>query len=73
MPRKPGNLAPAWRDCTSLGQGILVDAARFSACDPQQFTRPGFPVHFHDYRGGLGTVTVEKHCMGNVNWRERVD
>jgi glucosamine-6-phosphate deaminase len=41
-------VAPEWWDYTTLDREILDDAARLSADDLQQLSRPGFRVVFHD-------------------------
>jgi glucosamine-6-phosphate deaminase len=41
-------VAPDWWDFTTLDAEILRDAARLSAKDIQELSRPGFQVHFYD-------------------------
>jgi glucosamine-6-phosphate deaminase len=48
MSRPLSKLAPDWWDYTTLDPEILRDAARLTAKDLQQLSRPGFTVHFYD-------------------------
>jgi glucosamine-6-phosphate deaminase len=48
MPRKISSIAPDWWDYTTLEPGLLNDAARLSAEDLLQLSRPGFQVVFYD-------------------------
>jgi len=48
MPRRISKLAPAWWDYTTLDQSILDDAAKLTAQDLVQLTRPGFKVSIYD-------------------------
>ena len=48
MPRPASRLAEGWWDYTTLDADILNDAARLSACDLEQLTRPGFRVRIYD-------------------------
>jgi glucosamine-6-phosphate deaminase len=48
MPRKRSCVAPAWWDYTTLDDDLLADAARLSADDLFQLSRPGFKVVFYD-------------------------
>jgi glucosamine-6-phosphate deaminase len=41
-------VAPGWWDYTTLDRAILDDAARLTATDLAQLSRPGFTVHFHE-------------------------
>lgn len=46
--RSESLVAPGWWDYTTLDRQILDDAAKLSASDLEQLSRPGFTVHFHD-------------------------
>lgn len=46
--RSESLVAPGWWDYTTLDRQVLDDAAKLSANDLQQLSRPGFTVHFHD-------------------------
>ena len=48
MPRPLSKIAPAWWDFTTLDPSLLADAARLSAKDLQQLSRPGFQVVIYD-------------------------
>jgi len=48
MPRVISKVAPQWWDYTTLDDAILDDAAKLSAEDLQQLTRPGFQVAMYD-------------------------
>lgn len=48
MPRRLSCVAPAWWDYTTLDDAILADAARLTADDLFQLSRPGFRVVFYD-------------------------
>lgn len=47
-PRKNSVLAPGWWDYTTLDKGIIEDAAKLTASDLLQLSRPGFKVVFYD-------------------------
>jgi glucosamine-6-phosphate deaminase len=46
--RPPSKVAPDWWDYTTLDREILDDAARLTADDLLQLSRPGFTVKFYD-------------------------
>jgi glucosamine-6-phosphate deaminase len=46
--RNISQVAPNWWDYTTLDRDILDDAARLTARDLEQLSRPGFSVHFYD-------------------------
>ena len=46
--RSVSKVAPEWWDYTTLDREILDDAARLSAGDLSQLSRPGFEVRFYD-------------------------
>lgn len=48
MPRPVSTIAPGWWDYTTLEPDILQDAARLSATDLEQLSRPGFEVCIYD-------------------------
>jgi glucosamine-6-phosphate deaminase len=48
MSRRISKLAPGWWDYTTLDQEILDDAAKLTARNLQQLSRPGFTVHFYE-------------------------
>ncbi len=48
MPRPISKLAEGWWDYTTLDSEILNDAARLTAEDLKQLSRPGFSVKFYD-------------------------
>ena len=48
MPRAISKVAPTWWDYTTLDEAILNDAARLSAADLEQLSRPGFRVVMYD-------------------------
>lgn len=48
MPRSLSTIAPGWWDYTTLDKEILDDAAKLTAEDLGQLSRPGFQVHFYD-------------------------
>ncbi|MDX1962695.1 MAG: glucosamine-6-phosphate isomerase [Pirellulales bacterium] len=48
MPRKLSHIAPDWWDYTTLDEALINDAARLTAADLAQLSRPGFQVIMHD-------------------------
>jgi len=46
--RTESKVAPGWWDYTTLDRAILDDAAKLSAKDLLELSRPGFQVFFHD-------------------------
>ena len=48
MPRPISKVAPGWWDYTTLDAAILDDAAKLSAQDLEQLSRPGFRVVMYD-------------------------
>ncbi|MCC7407663.1 MAG: hypothetical protein IT442_06300, partial [Phycisphaeraceae bacterium] len=48
MPRPVSKVAPQWWDYTTLDAELLADAARLSAKDLEQLSRPGFRVVMYD-------------------------
>ncbi|MFZ5832126.1 MAG: glucosamine-6-phosphate isomerase, partial [Planctomycetota bacterium] len=48
MPRPLSKVAHGWWDYTTLDAGILADAARLTADDLVQLSRPGFRVVMYD-------------------------
>ena len=48
MPRKPSSISPDWWDYTTLDDALIADAARLTARDLAQLSRPGFRVVFYD-------------------------
>lgn len=44
MPRKLSHIAPDWRDYTTLDSALINDAAKLTARDLRQLSRPGFKV-----------------------------
>jgi len=48
MPRPLSTIAPEWWDYTTLDSEILADAAKLTAEDLQQLSRPGFNVVIYD-------------------------
>ena len=48
MPRKISSIAPDWWDYTTIDDEILRDAAKLTADDLLQLSRPGFQVVFYD-------------------------
>ncbi|NQU09226.1 glucosamine-6-phosphate isomerase [bacterium] len=48
MNRRLSKLAPGWWDYTTLDQAILDDAAKLTAPDLEQLSRPGFRVVIYD-------------------------
>ena len=48
MPRKLSSIAPDWWDYTTLDDALIADAARLTARDLAQLSRPGFRVVFYD-------------------------
>jgi glucosamine-6-phosphate deaminase len=48
MPRPLSSVAPAWWDYTTLDPSLIQDAARLTARDLEQLSRPGFQVVFYD-------------------------
>lgn len=48
MPRPLSAIAPDWWDYTTLDRDLISDAARLTADDLQQLSRPGFRVVFYD-------------------------
>ena len=50
MTRPYSKIAPHWWDYTTLDREILDDAARLTASDLQQLSRPGFDVRFYGTR-----------------------
>lgn len=50
MPRPLSKIAPQWWDFTTLDSSLLEDAARLSAKDLLELSRPGFQVVLYDTR-----------------------
>ncbi|MEM9480134.1 MAG: glucosamine-6-phosphate isomerase [Verrucomicrobiota bacterium] len=48
MPRRLSKISPDWWDYTTLEPDIIQDAAKLTAEDLQQLSRPGFRVVFYD-------------------------
>ena len=48
MPRPLSTIAPEWWDYTTLDAELLADAARLTARDLEQLSRPGFEVVMYD-------------------------
>src|SRR5687768_15539459 len=48
MPRPQSTIAPEWWDYTTLDKEILDDAAKLTAEDLLQLSRPGFKVVIYD-------------------------
>ncbi len=48
MPRPISKVAPGWWDYTTLDSDLLADAAKLTADDLLQLSRPGFTVTFYD-------------------------
>ena len=48
MARAISKVAPGWWDYTTLDPALIADAARLTAKDVAQLSRPGFQVFFHD-------------------------
>ncbi len=48
MARKRSSIAPDWWDYTTLDEALIQDAARLTAEDLLQLSRPGFRVVFYD-------------------------
>jgi len=48
MPRPISKLAPAWWDYTTLDKTILEDAAKLTAKDLSELSRPGFSVRIYE-------------------------
>jgi len=48
MPRKLSRIAPDWWDYTTLDDELINAAAKLTAADLAQLTRPGFEVSFYD-------------------------
>lgn len=48
MPRPLSKIAPGWWDYTTLDPELLSDAAKLTAMDLEQLTRPGFTVRIFD-------------------------
>jgi glucosamine-6-phosphate deaminase len=48
MARRLSSVAPGWWDYTTLDPGLIADAARLTADDLLQLSRPGFRVVFYD-------------------------
>jgi glucosamine-6-phosphate deaminase len=48
MPRKLSSIAPDWWDYTTLDESLIRDAAKLTADDLLQLSRPGFRVVFYD-------------------------
>jgi glucosamine-6-phosphate deaminase len=48
MPRPLSKVAPEWWDYTTLDAELLADAARLTAADLLQLSRPGFQVTIYD-------------------------
>ena len=46
--RNVSKVAPEWWDYTTLDEAILNDAAKLTAEDLLQLSRPGFTVKFYD-------------------------
>lgn len=44
MPRKLSHIAPDWRDYATLDSALINDAAKLTARDLRQLSRPGFKV-----------------------------
>jgi len=48
MPRKQSKIAPGWWDYTTLDDELIADAAKLTAKDLEELSRPGFRVVFYD-------------------------
>lgn len=48
MPRKLSKIAPDWWDYTTLDDELIADAARLTAKDIEELSRPGFRIVFYD-------------------------
>lgn len=48
MARRLSSIAPGWWDYTTLDDALIADAARLSAEDMRQLSRPGFQVALYD-------------------------
>jgi len=48
MPRPLSKVAPQWWDYTTLDEQLLADAAKLTAKDIEQLSRPGFEVRMYD-------------------------
>ena len=51
MPRPISKVAPEWWDYTTLDPALLADAAKLTADDLLQLSRPGFKVTLYDTLG----------------------
>lgn len=70
MPRRESSVAPGWWDYTTLDEEILNDAARLSAEQLFQLSRPGFRITVYD--------TLEEFYLAEAleyihSWRQSTD
>jgi glucosamine-6-phosphate deaminase len=68
--RALSKVAPEWWDYTTLDEEILKDAARLSAEDLQQLSRPGFTVKIYDTLESFYTAEALEYVRA---WREAAD
>jgi len=68
--RKQSKVAPDWWDYTTLDEEILNDAARLSAEDLLQLSRPGFAVKIYDTLESFYTAEALEYVQA---WRQATD
>ena len=68
--RKPSKVALDWWDYTTLDEEILNDAARLSAEDLLQLSRPGFAVKIYDTLESFYTAEALEYVQA---WRQATD
>jgi glucosamine-6-phosphate deaminase len=68
--RKLSKVAPDWWDYTTLDEEILNDAARLSAEDLLQLSRPGFFVKFYETLESFYTAEALEYVQ---SWRQATD
>jgi glucosamine-6-phosphate deaminase len=68
--RSLSKVAPEWWDYTTLDEEILNDAARLSAEDLLQLSRPGFTVRFYDTLEALFNAEALEYAWA---WQQATD
>jgi glucosamine-6-phosphate deaminase len=68
--RALSKVSPEWWDYTTVDEKILDDAARLSAEDLLQLSRPGFSVEFHDTLESFYTAEALEYVWA---WRQSSD
>ena len=76
--RPQSKISPSWWDYTTLDPAIIQDAARLTAKDLVQLSRPGFRIVIHDtleefyLAEALEYIESWRQEIGRASCRERV-